>query len=274
MSQYISAGEGGARGITLTCADREIWDEIKKHAPRAWPSARLLAERTGYTVRTVRRTILKLRSLGYRIESRWRPNGSQTTNIYHIPEDLAEARRISYAKAAAKARRERNVTPPRSNRKKQPNYVRLAGETRRRSPRPRQRWRLMMGEVVQFDSGLPDKPNATPGQALFTAVVDSFSSDGVRIPRSQIAIAVKHGAAALKDEIDPRIVLAGCVTSLRRGRPELASRIILDISLAAAGQLMNTHEYNRELKRISTESNPVQKRFADAMRAITEGRGR
>lgn len=272
MSQYISAGEGGARGIALTRADREIWDEIKKHAPRAWPSARLLAERTGYTVRTVRRTILKLRSLGYRIESRWRPNGSQTTNIYHVPEDLAEARRISYAKAAAKARRERNVTPPSSNRKKQPNYVRLAGETRRANWRPRRRWEIM-GEVVPIGGSL-DKPNATPGQALFTAVVDSFSAEGVTIPRSQIAIAVKQGAAALKDEIEPTIVLAGCVISLRRGRPELASKIILDISLAAGGLLMNTHEYNRELKRISTESNPVQKRFADAMREITEGRGR
>lgn len=130
-----------------------------------------------------------------------------------------------------------------------------------------------MGEVVSIGAQPPEKSNAAAGQVLFAAIIDQFSADGVKIPRVQIAIAVKHGAAALRDEIDPRIVLAGCVTSLRRGRPELASRIILDISLAAAGQLMNIHEYNRELKRISTESNPVQKRFADAMRAITEGRG-
>jgi len=130
-----------------------------------------------------------------------------------------------------------------------------------------------MGEVVRFDSGLPSKPNATPGQALFAAIMDTFAADGITLPRSQIVLAAKHGAAALKDQIDPRIVLAGCVTSLRRGRPELASKIILDITLAAAGQLMNTHEYNRELKRIATESNPAQMRFADAMRAITEERG-
>jgi hypothetical protein len=129
-----------------------------------------------------------------------------------------------------------------------------------------------MGDVVPIDSSPPEKTNAAAGQALFAAIIDQFSADGLAIPRSQIAIAAKHGSAALKDGVDPKIVLAGCVTSIRRARPELASKIIMDISLAAAGQLMNIHEYNRELQRIGSESDPVQKRFGDAMRAITEGR--
>lgn len=129
-----------------------------------------------------------------------------------------------------------------------------------------------MGEEVDFNAGTPGRPNATPSQALFNAILESFKAEGMPIPRAQVAIAVRQGAPSLTDGVEPQIVLSGCVTALRRGKPELASKIILDISLAISGLAMNTHEYNRELARITSANDPVQQRFKAAMAEINARR--
>lgn len=125
-----------------------------------------------------------------------------------------------------------------------------------------------MGEVVQLDGGLPDKPNATVGQALFTAIVDELEAMGVGIlPRTLIATAAGHGRRALDDGIQPEIVLAGCLAALRQGKPQFASHIIGDICLAKAGAAMTPAEYRHHLSLENRQNNPAVSAVREAMEA-------
>lgn len=125
-----------------------------------------------------------------------------------------------------------------------------------------------MGEVVRFDGGLPDKPNATVGQALFTAIVDELDAMGVGIlPRALIAIAASHGRRALDDGVQPEIVLAGCLAALRQGKPQFAAHIIGDLCLARAGALMTPAEYRHYLHLESRQNNPAVSAVREAMEA-------
>lgn len=125
-----------------------------------------------------------------------------------------------------------------------------------------------MGEVVQFDGGLPDKPNATVGQALFAAVMDELAEQGIAaIPRSLVATSVRHGTAALNDGVQPEIVLAGCLTALAQGKPQFTAHIIGDICFAKAGALMTPAEYRQllslENRRNNQAVNSVKAAVAD-----------
>lgn len=132
-----------------------------------------------------------------------------------------------------------------------------------------------MGEVVQFDGGLPEKPNATVGQALFAAIIDELEQMGVGIiPRSLISKAVKHGKDALEDGVQPEIVLAGCLTALRQGKPQFAAHIIGDICFAQAGAMMTPVEYRHYLSLESRKNNAavasVRKAMEDHARPAIE----
>jgi len=259
----------GSPQVKLTTADRAILREIRRHEPRPWPSARRLAERTGYTIRTVRRTTAKLRALGYEVETRWRPNGSQASNLYHLPQERIEvSRRRSYRKAASRARSEARVSPPRSARPKfknlHPHYVRVARETRRRYGR-RQHWRHLMGEVVPItDDGLPVESNATPGQALFAAIMDELAATGTTLTRRAISRSVKDGKAALADGVDPETVLTGCLLALKRGQPHLTDALINDVSLAKTGERLSRSEYELVIQVISRSNRPGVQRLREA----------
>ena len=98
----------------------------------------------------------------------------------------------------------------------------------------------------------------SPGQQLFAAIVDALE---VRLPPSLIAVAVRNGKPSLDAGVEPRIVLLGCLISVRRGHPELAARIIGDIVLAEAGQLVSGYEYRRELNALQAASNPAMQRI-------------
>lgn len=104
-----------------------------------------------------------------------------------------------------------------------------------------------MGEVVPIGAS-PEKPNATVGQALFSAVMDELTAQGVEaIPRTLVATSVRHGTAALNDGVQPEIVLAGCLTALAQGKPQFTAHIIGDICFAKAGMAMTPAEYRQLL---------------------------
>lgn len=125
-----------------------------------------------------------------------------------------------------------------------------------------------MGELVQFDGGLPNKPNATVGQALFAAIVDELETMEVGIiPRSLIATAAKHGRAALDDGVQPEIVLVGCIVALQQGKPQFTAHIIGDICFAKAGATMTPQEYRHYLSLESRQNNPAVSAVREAMEA-------
>ena len=125
-----------------------------------------------------------------------------------------------------------------------------------------------MGEVVRFDGGLPDKPNATVGQALFAAIIDELDAMGVGIlPRTLVATAAGHGRRALEDGVQPEIVLAGCLAALRQGKPQFASHIIGDLCLAKAGAVMTGAEYRHYLSLESRRNNDAVTTVREAMEA-------
>jgi len=134
------------------------------------------------------------------------------------------------------------------------------------------RRRRGVGEVVPigvalplFENDTPARRNTAPGQALWAAVVAALP---VPLPRSVIAVAVKHGSAALYDGVDPAVVLAGCLAALRQGKQRFASEIIADIALAVAGERMSSHQYRRELDNVQAKSNPVLQRISEVMSQI------
>jgi len=94
-----------------------------------------------------------------------------------------------------------------------------------------------MGEVVAITGGVPEKPNATPGQTLFGAIVDYFTEGPAPtvLPRSVIAVAVRHGCQALEDGCDPDVVLAGCLQALREGKGRFALDYIAEMAVVKTG---------------------------------------
>lgn len=132
------------------------------------------------------------------------------------------------------------------------------------------RRRAGVGEVVPialplFENDTPARRNTAPAQALWAAIVDGLP---VALPRSVIAVAVKHGGAALYDGVDPAVVLAGCLAALRQGKQRYTSEIIADIALAVAGERMSSHQYRRELDNVQAKSNPVLQRISEIMEQI------
>ncbi len=123
-----------------------------------------------------------------------------------------------------------------------------------------------MGELVRFDGGLPHKPNATVGQALFAAIIDELQEMGVgMIPRALVATAAKHGRAAVDDGVQPEIVLAGCLTALAQGKPQFTAHIIGDICFARAGAAMTPKDYRIFLQLESRNNNDAVARVREAI---------
>lgn len=123
-----------------------------------------------------------------------------------------------------------------------------------------------MGEVVPT-GGHPDRPNATIGQALFTAIVDELEAAGIPASRGLVATAVRHGKSLLEDGFQPEIVLAGCVTAIRRGKPQWTAYITQDIALAQAGAFLTTQDYNRLLLMENRRNNPAAISVREAVEA-------
>ena len=120
-----------------------------------------------------------------------------------------------------------------------------------------------MGEVVRIDGAV--QTNATPGQALFAAVVDELAVAGVTLPRSVISTAVSHGKTALADGVEPEVVLLGCLAALRQGKGRYAHEIIADMALAKAGRQMTPQEYRHFLVLENRKNNPDTAAVRNAM---------
>lgn len=131
----------------------------------------------------------------------------------------------------------------------------------------RAKWRETLGDVVPIGGGAPEKSNVSAGQALFAAIVDELAAQGVeQIPRRLISTAAKHGSEALKDGVEPEMVLIGCVMAIQKGTPQYASHIIGDCVLTKAGKKMSQTQYNDMLNMVSRSQNPAVQRF----RQVTE----
>lgn len=164
------------------------------------------------------------------------------------------------------ARRKPRGVPQRSlsrtSRANNPRYARVGAS--RQSYGRRRQWRIIMGDIVPlFDSDAVEK-RVTPGQALYAAVVDELSADGLRMTSSIIARVVKTGKAALADGVEPEMVLTGCLLALKRGAPHLADSIINDVVLAKAGAKLSRTEYESMMQTISRSNRPGVQRFREA----------
>lgn len=122
-----------------------------------------------------------------------------------------------------------------------------------------------MGDLVPIGEGRsaqPTPPEGHPtlnGQTLFGAIVDEFAAAGVTLPRTTIAVAARHGASALKDGVEPEIVLAGCLVALRQGKGRYTQDYIAELAVVKAGQHLSTLEYQRQLERHKFESAPLSR---------------
>lgn len=126
-----------------------------------------------------------------------------------------------------------------------------------------------MGEVVQFDGGIPEKPNVAVGQALFAAIMDQLEAMGVgMIPRRLISIASSQGRDALDDGVDPEMVLVGCVMAIQKGTPQYTTHIIGDCVLTKAGAKLSNTQYNDALNSVSRAQQPAVQRFRAVAEAI------
>lgn len=122
-----------------------------------------------------------------------------------------------------------------------------------------------MGEVVPItDDGLPVESNATPGQALFAAIMDELAATGTTLTRRAISRSVKDGKAALADGVDPETVLTGCLLALKRGQPHLTDALINDVSLAKTGERLSRSEYELVIQVISRSNRPGVQRLREA----------
>jgi len=125
-----------------------------------------------------------------------------------------------------------------------------------------------MGEVVAFDGGTPDRPNATIGQALFTAIVDELRAAGLpALPPRLIATAAKQGRVAIEAGVEPEVVLVGCIMAIRQGKSRYTTDIIGDVALMRAGLLLTPQEYRHHLQIESRKNNPAVASVREAMEA-------
>jgi hypothetical protein len=200
--------------------------------------ARARLEKTGRIVRQGKRKI----------------GGCRTTVVYGFPSGRL---RLSGARGTQRLKSRTS--------KHRLHFVKSARTPKRDFGRLR-KWRSM-GDVVPIGGGKPEKPNVSPGQALFAAVTDQLTDMGVgQLPRNVIAIAVKQGRDALDDGVEPEMVLIGCVMAIQKSTPQYTSHVIMDCVLAKAGKKMSPTQYNETLNTVSRSQNPAVQRF----RQVTE----
>lgn len=113
-----------------------------------------------------------------------------------------------------------------------------------------------MGEVVPVSQEHPERKGPTPGQALFAAIVDEFAAKGATLPRSAVAVAAKHGAAALDDGVEPDVVLAGCLAALRAGKGRFAQDFIAEMAVVKADLHLSDREYRAQIEAHKARTNP------------------
>lgn len=116
-----------------------------------------------------------------------------------------------------------------------------------------------MGEVVPINDTVTDR-NTTPGQALFSAIVNDFADKGVTLPRGSIAVAAKHGAAALADGVPPDAVLAGCIAALRAGKGRFALDYIAEMAVVKANLHLSDREYRNLIEGHKSAVDPAKQR--------------
>lgn len=203
----------------------------------------------GVSQRTIFRARRRLEAAGRVVREGLRQIGPcRATVVYSFPKHTRRKPRV-IQRSSTRSTRSRT------------NYVRSA-----RAGQPRRKWRILMGEITPAESGTVARPNATPGQALFTAIVDELTNLGVTVPRASIAVSAKHGAAALKDGVTPDVVLAGCLMALRQGKGRFTADYISEVAMVKAGQHLSPKEYAEQIERYKRESDPQ----AAAARALLE----
>jgi len=218
------------------------------------------AKALGCSRHTIIRARARLEAAGRIERCGWRVMHRKRIAAYRFPPGV---KRLSATqRSSTNCRKASN--PGSSPREEQPHYVRLTRNTRRTWHR-RRTWRRMMGEVVPI-SGTPERKPPTAGQALFTAIVDTLNGDGIRLPRSIIAIAAKQGAEALEDGIEPDVVLSGCLLALQQGKSRYTAHIIADIALHKAGAFKNREDYRRALAQYKQDNDPVMQQMLNIMR--------
>lgn len=117
-----------------------------------------------------------------------------------------------------------------------------------------------MGEVIPIsdgDSSGVATPAWTEGQKLFTTIVDELNVLGVMIPRSAIAVAVKHGKQALEEGVDPEAVVVGCLMALRQGKGRFAVDYIAEVAVVKSGHHLSRKEYEQLLSGYKAQSGPA-----------------
>ncbi len=105
-----------------------------------------------------------------------------------------------------------------------------------------------MGEVVRLQH--------TQGQNLFAAIFDQLTAAGATLPRTAIAVAAKHGNAALTDGVDPDVVLAGCIEALRCGKGRFAHDYIAEMAVVKAGLHTSAKEHEKKIEAYKNDQNP------------------
>ena len=116
-------------------------------------------------------------------------------------------------------------------------------------------------------------PSLAPGQQLFAAIIDELQALGVVIPRSAIAVAAKHGKAALEDGVDPEAVLVGCVTALRQGKGRFATDYIAEVAVVKAGKHLSRRQYEQMLEAHKTSTSPAASAERDLLSRVLGKKG-
>lgn len=117
-----------------------------------------------------------------------------------------------------------------------------------------------MGELVPINPDHPERKGPTPGQALFTAIVDDFAAKGATLPRASVATAARHGAAALADGVPPDVVLAGCLAALRAGKGRFAHDYIAEMAVVKADLHLSDREYRNTIEGYKNATDPAKQR--------------
>ncbi len=65
------------------------------------------------------------------------------------------------------------------------------------------------------------------------------------MPRTVIAVSVRHGKSALTDGVEWPLVVAGCVMAIRTNRSRFAHEVIAELALVKARAHLTRAEFNQ-----------------------------
>lgn len=120
---------------------------------------------------------------------------------------------------------------------------------------------------------VPDIACEALGQQLFADMVNEMAAAGAVIPKSVIAVAARHGKAALEDGCEQDVVLAGCLLALKQGKGRYAQDYISEMALVKAGLHLSKREYEQQIARYKKETSPTAAAARDLLERSLRGDG-